>query len=85
MPWIIAISVFAVLLIGLVVFSWRNAKALTRPKTIGTEREKELMKERGLWLDFDSYDKQDYKITTEDGYVLNTTFVSTESTKGTGK
>ena len=85
MPWIIAISVIAVLLIGLVVFSWRNAKALTRPKTIGTEREKELMKERGLWLGFDSYDKSDYKITCEDGYALNTTFVSTDLTKGTGK
>jgi len=86
MPWIIAISVIlAVLIIGTVVFSLFNAKALVRPKTIGTEREKELMKERSLWLDFDSYDKQDYKISCEDGYVLNTTFVSTDSTKGTGK
>ncbi|MBP5774563.1 MAG: alpha/beta hydrolase [Clostridiales bacterium] len=86
MIWIIFISVFvAITLIGLVIFSWKNAQALVRPKLIPTEREIEINKERGLWLDFDKYDKQDYKVEGKDGYLLNTTFVSTEQTRGTGR
>ena len=86
MIWIIVISVFvAITLIGLVIFSWKNAQALVRPKLIPTEREIEINKERGLWLDFDKYDKQDYKVEGKDGYLLNTTFVSTEQTRETGR
>lgn len=82
---IVIIVLVCIFLIGLVIFSWRNAKALVRPKTIGVEKEKELMKERGLWLDFDSYDMNDYRIGGEGGYLLAAGFVSTPQTKGTGK
>ena len=82
---IVIIVLAAIFLIGLVIFSWRNAQALVRPKTIGVEKEKELMKERGLWLDFDSYDMNDYRIEGEGGYLLTATFVSTPQTRGTGR
>lgn len=86
MLWIIIISAFVVItLAGLVIFSYKNAKALTKPKLIPADREIEINKERGLWGDFDNYDKQDYQIAGKDGYLLNTTFVSTSQTRGTGK
>ena len=86
MLWIIIISALLVItLVGIVVFSWKNAQALVKPKLIPTDREIEINKERGLWLDFDKYDRQDYKVEGKDGYLLNTTFVSTDNTRGTGR
>lgn len=86
MIWIIVISVFVVItLAGLVIFSYKNAQALAKPKLIPTDREIEINKDRGLWMDYDSFDKKDYKIEGENGYQLCTTFVSTEQTRGTGK
>lgn len=86
MVWIIVISVFIVItLAGLVIFSYKNAQALAKPRLIPTDREIEINKERGLWMDFDNYDRQDYQIEGKDGYLLGTTFVSTKETRGTGK
>lgn len=87
MHWaiIVLIIFFAIFLIGLVIFSWRNAAASVKPKLIPAEREIAGNKKRGLWLDFDSYDKQDYTIEGKDGYILHATFVSTPQTRGTGK
>ena len=87
MHWavIVIIILLAIFIIGLVIFSWRNAKVSAKPKLIPKEREINGNKKRGLWLDYDSYDKQDYTIEGKDGYILHTTFVSTEQTRGTGK
>ncbi|MBR2555522.1 MAG: alpha/beta hydrolase [Aeriscardovia sp.] len=86
MLWIIIVSAIVVItLVGLVIFSYKNAEALVKPKLIPTDREIEINKERGLWLDFDKYDKKDYKIEGKDGYILNATFVDTKETRGTGK
>ena len=87
MHWaiIVLIIFFAIFLIGLVIFSWRNAAASVKPKLIPAEREINGNKKRGLWLDYDSYDKQDYTIEGKDGYILHATFVSTPQTRGTGK
>ena len=87
MHWVIIvlIAILAIFLIGLVIFSWRNAAASARPKLIPKEREIAGNKKRGLWLDYDSYDKQDYTIEGKGGYILHATFVSTEQTRGTGK
>lgn len=87
MHWaiIVLIIFFAIFLIGLVIFSWRNAAASVKPKLIPKEREIAGNKKRGLWLDFDSYDKQDYTIEGKDGYILHAIFVSTSQTRGTGK
>ena len=87
MHWaiIVLIVVVAIFLIGLVIFSWRNAKASVKPKLIPAEREINGNKKRGLWLYYDSYDKENYTIEGKDGYVLHTTFVSAEQTRGTGK
>jgi Lysophospholipase len=81
----ILIAILVIFLIGLIIFSWRNAAASVKPKLIPAEREINGNKKRGLWLDYDSYDKQDYTIEGKDGYILHTTFVSTEKTRGTGK
>ena len=55
MVWIIVISVFVfITLLGLVIFSWRNAKRSIKPTVIETGREIEWNKNKGLWLDFDS-------------------------------
>ena len=86
MPWIIAISVItAVFLVGLVIFSWRNARASVKPKLIPAEREIKGNKKRGLWLDYDSYDKKEYTIEGKDGYILHAVFVDNENTRGTGR
>ena len=87
MHWaiIVLIVLFSIFLIGLVIFSWRNAKVSAKPKLIPKEREINGNKKRGLWLDYDSYDKQDYTVEGKDGYVLHSVFVSTEKTRGTGR
>ena len=49
MLWIIIVSAIVVItLVGLVIFSYKNAEALVKPKLIPTEREIEINKERGL-------------------------------------
>ena len=87
MVWIIAISAFIVisLVLGLILFSWRNAKASIRPNTISIEREIELNKERGYWQNFDSYNHIKYEIKGRGGYILHAEFVDTPDTQGTGK
>lgn len=86
MLWIyIVAAVLVIFLIGLVIFSWRNAAVSVKPKLIPKEREINGNKKRGLWLDYDSYDKQEYTVEGKDGYVLHAVFVSTENTRGTGK
>ena len=76
----ILIAILVIFLIGLIIFSWRNAAASVKPKLIPAEREINGNKKRGLWLDYDSYDKQDYTVEGKDGYILHTTFISTEKT-----
>lgn len=87
MVWIIAISAFTVIsiVLGLILFSLRNAKASIRPNTISIEREIELNKERGYWQNFDSYNHTKYEIKGRGGYILHAEFVDTEETRGTGK
>lgn len=86
MLWIyIVAAVLVIFLIGLVIFSWRNAAVSVKPKLIPKEREINGNKKRGLWLDFDSYDKEEYTVEGKDGYILHAVFVSTEKTRGTGK
>ena len=87
MVWIIAISAFVVvsIVLGLILFSWRNAKASIKPNTISFEREIEYNKSKGLWMDFDSYNHTKYEIKGKGGYVLHAEFVDTPETKGTGK
>ena len=52
MVWIIVVSVFVfITLLGLVIFSWRNAKRSIKPTVITTEREIEWNRKKGLWLD----------------------------------
>lgn len=88
-PWIIALIVFAAIFvitnIGVYIFAWRNAKLTIEPRCISIEREIEYNKRKGLWVDFDSYDKKDYEIKGKDGYVLHATFIDNEAVRGTGK
>ena len=81
----ILIAFVVINIIGLVIFSWQNARRSVKPKLIPKDREINGNKKRGLWLDFDSYDKEDYTVEGKDGYVLHATFVSTEATRGTGR
>ena len=86
MPWIIGISAFILInLIVLVIFSWRNAKAAVKPKVLSLEREEEYNKKRGLWLDFDSYNREKYVVEGKGGYILHAELVDNGSVKGTGK
>ncbi|WP_051688405.1 alpha/beta hydrolase [Butyrivibrio sp. AE2032] len=86
MPWIITVSAIVLfLLVSVVIFSWRNAKLSLKPRTMTLEKEMAWNKERGLWLDFDSYDKTEYEIRGKDGYILHAMFVENDVTRGTGK
>lgn len=86
LPLIIIISAIVLIsLIGLVIFSWRNSKAVIHPSLIPAAREIESNKKRGLWGDFDSYRKTEYEIKGKDGYILHAVSVDTKDTRGTGK
>ncbi len=86
MPWVIGISAFVVFnIIVLIIFSWRNAKASVKPKCLTLEKEEEYNRKRGLWLDFDSYDRKPYEIKGKNGYILHAEFVDCESVRGNGR
>ncbi len=88
MRWIIlGLVIFSVFTIvtGLIILICRNARASIKPNTITLEREIEWNKSKGLWMDFDSYDKKEYEVKGKDGYVLHAMFVDNEAVRGTGK
>lgn len=85
-PLIIVILVIVVLILaGIIIFSWRNIRALVKPKLIPLDREMEFNKKSGLWLDFDSYDKKEYEVEGKDGYILHAMSVDNGDVRGTGK
>lgn len=86
MTWLIVIlSILVFLGFSLAFFSWRNAKISLKPRTVSLENEIKWNKERGLWLDFDSYTKKDFEIKGKGGYILHATFVDNKSVRGSGK
>jgi pimeloyl-ACP methyl ester carboxylesterase len=86
MTWLIVIlSIIVFLGFSLAFFSWRNAKISLKPRTVSLENEIKWNKERGLWLGFDSYTKNEYEIKGKDGYILHAEFVCTPQSRGTGR
>ena len=81
---LLIVSVITILL-GFTILIFKNANASIKPNTISLEREIEWNKSKGLWMDFDSYDKKEYEVKGKDGYILHTMFVDNENTRGTGK
>ena len=80
---LISLAVFIVLnLIGAAV---GTSTSITHISRESYEDRINYVKEKGLWGNFDSYDKQDYMVSAMDGYQLNCTVVSSKETKGTGK
>ncbi|MCR4776718.1 MAG: alpha/beta hydrolase [Saccharofermentans sp.] len=80
---LISLAIFIVLnLIGAAV---GTSTSITHPSLESYENRIASVKEKGLWGDFDSYDKQDYQVSGLDGYQLSCTFVSSKETRGTGK
>ena len=80
---LISLAVFIVLnLIGAAV---GTSTSITHPSRESYEDRIASVKEKGLWGDFDSYDKKDYQVAGLDGYQLSCTFVSSKETRGTGK
>lgn len=80
---LISLAVFIVLnLIGAAV---GTSTSITHPSRESYEDRIANVKEKGLWGDFDSYDKQDYQVAGLDGYQLSCTFVSSTQTRGTGR
>lgn len=80
---LISLAVFIVLnLIGAAV---GTSTSITHPSRESYENRIKYVKDNGLWGNFDSYDKQDYKVSGLGGYQLNCTCVSSKDTKGTGK
>ena len=80
---LISIAVFIVLnLIGAAV---GTSTSITHPSRESYEDRIAYVKEKGLWGNFDSYDKQDYVVSGLDGYQLNCTVVSSKDTGGTGR
>jgi len=86
MFWIIFIALLIIFfLFGPVIFAWRNAKRSLRPNTISLENEIKWNKERGLWLDFDSYKTVPYEVKCKDGYIIHAMFVDNPDAKDTGR
>ena len=80
---LISLAVFIVLnLIGAAV---GTSTSITHPSRESYENRIKYVKDNGLWGNFDSYDKQDYRVSGLDGYQLNCTCISSKETKGTGK
>ena len=80
---LISLAVFIVLnLIGAAV---GTSTSITHPSRESYDDRIKYVKDQGLWGDFDSYDKTDYKVSGLDGYQLSCTCVSSKETKGTGR
>lgn len=80
---LISLAVFIVLnLIGAAV---GTSISITHPSRESYDDRIKYVKDKGLWGNFDSYQKTDYRVAGMDGYLLSCTFVSAPLTKGTGK
>ncbi len=82
---IVLISLAVFIVVNLIGAAVGTSTSITHPVRESYEDRKAYVKEKGLWGDFDSYDKQDYQVAGLDGYQLSCTFVSSKETKGTGR
>ena len=82
---IVLISLAVFIVVNLIGAAVGTSTSITHPSRESYEDRKAYVKEKGLWGDFDSYDKQDYQVAGLDGYLLSCTFVSSKETKGTGR
>ena len=82
---IVLISLAVFIVVNLIGAAVGTSTSITHPSRESYEDRKAYVKEKGLWGDFDSYDKQDYQVAGLDGYQLSCTFVSSKETKGTGR
>ena len=80
---IVLISLAVFIVVNLIGAAVGTSTSITHPSRESYEDRKAYVKEKGLWGDFDSYDKQDYQVAGLDGYQLSCTFVSSKETKGT--
>ena len=82
---IVLISLAVFIVINLIGAAVGTSTSITHPSRESYDDRIKYVKDNGLWGDFDSYDKQDYKVSGLDGYQLGCTCVSSKDTKGTGK
>lgn len=83
--FIVLLSVCVFLLISIVIISWRNAGVAIKPYILSLEKEKEWIKKKGLWRNFDSFSQKEYEIKGKDGYILHAVLVDNDAVRGTGK
>lgn len=82
---IVLISLAVFIVVNLIGAAVGTSTSITHPSRESYQDRIDYVKEKGLWGDFDSYDKQDYQVAGLDGYQLSCTFVSSKETKGTGR
>ena len=82
---IVLICLALFIVVNLIGAAVGTSTSITHPSRESYQDRIDNVKEKGLWGDFDSYDKQDYKVSCLDGYQLSCTAVSSAATKGTGR
>lgn len=72
---ILIILVIILVVIGIVLISSNAAKQIANPTGLTLEQEMKWEKEHSLWGNFDSYEKEEYKVKGYKDYELNVVLV----------
>lgn len=73
--WQILAVLIIVLLVGILVFLYRLTAYVARPVYHTVEDSTQLMKDHGFWREYDTMKKEEWRISSYDGYILHVTYI----------
>lgn len=73
--WQIIAVLIAVLAGGILIFLYKLAAYVAKPVYHTTEDMTERMKEQGFWRDYEAMAKEEWRISSYDGYILHATYI----------
>ena len=76
--WQIIAVLVVVLVAGVLIFLYKLAAYVAKPAFHTTADMIERMKEQGFWRDYDTMKKEEWRISSYDGYILHATFIPAE-------
>ena len=73
--WQILGILLIVVLVVVLVFLYRLAAYVAKPVYHTVEDTSKLMKDQGFWRDYDAMKKEEWRISSYDGYIIHATYI----------
>ena len=73
--WQIVAVLVIVLLAGILIFLYKLAAFVAKPVYHGVIDTTQHMKEQGFWREYDAQKKEEWRVSSYDGYILHATYV----------